>query len=245
MFVLEERYGNDGYAFWFKLLEMLGSSEGHTINLNDDMEVEFLASKTRIQRDICGDILDLLAKLGAIDAELWACKIIWSDNFVERMSDVYRKRKAEIPIKPDIRHQKPPSSGIPDAGNPQSKVKESKVKESKGSKSADQECPPFPILFSPPAYIPPDIWAAYLDVRAKKKAAKTDNALRLVVEELENIQKQNGDNPLEVLKKSIRSGWTDVYPLKNSGGNGNGYTEAAGGKRPQSDGEPYPCDLKA
>ena len=29
MFILEQRWGNDGYAFWFKLLEMLGTTEGH------------------------------------------------------------------------------------------------------------------------------------------------------------------------------------------------------------------------
>ena len=28
LFILEQKYGNDGYAFWFKLLEMLGGSDG-------------------------------------------------------------------------------------------------------------------------------------------------------------------------------------------------------------------------
>ena len=29
IFILENTYGNDGYAFWFKLLELLGDTEGH------------------------------------------------------------------------------------------------------------------------------------------------------------------------------------------------------------------------
>lgn len=29
IFILESKYGNDGYAFWFKLLEILGDTEGH------------------------------------------------------------------------------------------------------------------------------------------------------------------------------------------------------------------------
>jgi hypothetical protein len=28
IYILEKRFGNDGYAFWFNLLELLGSSEG-------------------------------------------------------------------------------------------------------------------------------------------------------------------------------------------------------------------------
>ena len=32
--VLEGQYANDGYAFWFKLLERLASSEGHFIDLS-------------------------------------------------------------------------------------------------------------------------------------------------------------------------------------------------------------------
>ena len=32
MFTIEMKYGNDGYAFWFKLLEILGSTENHYID---------------------------------------------------------------------------------------------------------------------------------------------------------------------------------------------------------------------
>lgn len=46
MFILEQKYGNDGYAFWFKLLEMLGSTEGHFLSLKNGMEWEFLIAKT-------------------------------------------------------------------------------------------------------------------------------------------------------------------------------------------------------
>ncbi len=30
--VLQSRFGNDGYAFWFKLLEKLSSTDGHCID---------------------------------------------------------------------------------------------------------------------------------------------------------------------------------------------------------------------
>ncbi len=33
IFILENKFGNDGYAFWFKLLEILGESEGIFLTL--------------------------------------------------------------------------------------------------------------------------------------------------------------------------------------------------------------------
>jgi hypothetical protein len=106
--------------------------------------------------------------------------------------------------------------------------------------------------FSLPEYIPTEVWTAYIDIRVKKRAAKTDSALWLIIEELEKIKEKHGHNPVEVLKKSIRSGWTDVYPLKDGGGNGKSGSGYSSGKqtapgaagRAQSDGRPYPVDAE-
>lgn len=100
MFILEQRYGNDGYAFWFKLLEQLGSTEGHFIDCNDQMQWEFLQAKTRIAGDICAEIIGTLCRLKAIDAELWEKRIIWSDNFIKQVAEVYRNRRKPVPAKP-------------------------------------------------------------------------------------------------------------------------------------------------
>ena len=45
--ILEARWGNDGYAFWFKTLELLGSSEGFSYDCNKLSDWEYLLSKTR------------------------------------------------------------------------------------------------------------------------------------------------------------------------------------------------------
>jgi hypothetical protein len=127
MFILESRYGNDGYAFWFKLLEMLGSSENHFIDCKNDTTQEFLQAKTRLDWNKCREILDLLAKLGAIDPELWAQDIVWSDNFMSRISDAYKNRRVDIPIKPDFYRQKPEQKDVSTDGNPQTKLKETKL----------------------------------------------------------------------------------------------------------------------
>ena len=129
IFILEQRYGNDGYAFWFKLLELLGDTEKHYIDLNESEAWEFLQAKTHLSGDMCKEILDLLSKLNAIDPELWQNKVIWSDNFIERIATVYNNRRQETPEKPSFYKQKPSSAGVSTKKTPQSKVKESKVKE--------------------------------------------------------------------------------------------------------------------
>ena len=131
MFILEQKYGNDGYAFWFKLLEMLGGVEGHFLKFENGMDWEFLIAKTKLDKEKCIEILDLLSSLGAIDKELWKDKIVWSDNFIENIREVYRKRAVEIPLKPSFGRKKPTSNGINGGRNPQSKVEYSKVNEMK------------------------------------------------------------------------------------------------------------------
>lgn len=101
MFIIEQKFGNDGYSVWFKLLEQLGSTEGHSINLSDPSEMEFFSAKTHLAVDKCTEIISMFAILGAIDKDLWEkSKIIWSQNFVDGLIPVYSKRYTEIPKKP-------------------------------------------------------------------------------------------------------------------------------------------------
>jgi hypothetical protein len=128
MFILEQRWGNDGYAFWFKLLELLGSTEGHVLDAENTATREFLAAKTRLSVEQCYEILNLLADLDAIDQELWKKHhVIWCQNFVDNLEPVYRKRKTETPTKPSFRDENSSIDDISVTESTQSKVKESKV----------------------------------------------------------------------------------------------------------------------
>jgi hypothetical protein len=129
MFILEQKYGNDGYAFWFKLLEMLGSSDGHYLKLENPADWEYLTAITRLEGETCEEILNLLAKLEAIDSEAWKKKIVWIDKFVENIKDAYRNRIAEIPGKPDCLRKKPTSKEVTEVGNTQSILDETILKE--------------------------------------------------------------------------------------------------------------------
>lgn len=131
MFTLENKFKKDGYCFWFKLLELLGESEQHFINCNDDEVFEYMLARTLVDEDLGLQILNLLSKLNAIDSELWENKIIWSQNFINNLDGVYSRREINVYTKEDVLglciqklHLEDDSDNI----NPQSKVEESKDK---------------------------------------------------------------------------------------------------------------------
>lgn len=144
IFILESKYGNDGYAFWFKLLEILGDVEGHYYDCSIPNNWAYLLAKTRCSEDTAKDIINTLLALGKIDSKLWESKqVIWCQHFVDNLSSVYKRRNIEAPTKPSFCNEKPQEAsvsinenpngrGLIDTENP--KVKESKVKESKEEK---------------------------------------------------------------------------------------------------------------
>jgi hypothetical protein len=147
MFILEERYGNDGYAFWFKLLEMLGNSKGHYLDLNDASSMEFLLAKTHVSAVSGMEILDLLAKLDAIDPEAWSHKAVWCQNFINGVASVYQSRRQPVPQKPSFHDTKPSGAvvsttrnhtrdGVSTVNNRQTIVEETIVEETIGEEDA-------------------------------------------------------------------------------------------------------------
>ena len=129
MFILETRYDDKGYTFWFKLLELLGLTEGHTYQFNSNGNCEYLQAYTRTTNEQSTEILELLASLDAIDKELWNTeKIIWSDNFIDGVKDAYRNRVVDIPIKPVSNVRNKVNTGVSNVRNPQRRGEESKLK---------------------------------------------------------------------------------------------------------------------
>jgi hypothetical protein len=70
-----------------------------------------------------------------------------------------------------------------------------------------------------PDWLPLDSWIAYLEMRRDKRKNPTERAKELVVRELDKLR-ASGQDPALVLDQSTRNGWTDVYAMKGSNGNG-------------------------
>lgn len=137
MFILEEQWGNDGYAFWFKMLEMLGAKPGLHIDTNKPKDWKFLLAKTRVTEVSATEILDCLSELEAIDPDLWGVGVIYSQKFVDGVKSAFEKRKGFIPTKTQLmesfRVGNPPASGV-SGGNPAEETGKGKERERKGNK---------------------------------------------------------------------------------------------------------------
>lgn len=131
IFTLEAKYGNDGYALWFKTLELLTATEHHYLNFNDESLWEYYLTVVSIDENKTIEILNLLAKLNAIDADLWKHKIIWCENLIHNLAVLYNKRlvkplsKTEILV---VSGAETPNSRVNDSDNPHSR-EENRIEE--------------------------------------------------------------------------------------------------------------------
>lgn len=106
LFVMQEEFGNDGYAFWFKLLEFLAMKAGHYADFSDRKDWRYFLAKAKVSEELGNKILDTLADLEAIDKELWEShRVVWSDNFIERLGPLYARREDPLPSKPIFEKQ--------------------------------------------------------------------------------------------------------------------------------------------
>ena len=146
IFILEDRFGNDGYAFWFKVLEILGEAEGHFYDCSNGSNWAFLLAKTHLTEEEANNIISVLIDLGKIDAELWAAKrILWVENFVNNLSEVYRTRHTDLPMKPCFEPEKPVKEEVisekTEVQEGFSAGKHAKEKESKGEERKEKKYP--------------------------------------------------------------------------------------------------------
>lgn len=102
---IENEFGNDGFVFWIKLLQAFCRHEHHFIDIrtSNPKRCLFYAKEINMPVDVCNKILSRLAEYGSIDAELFSEGIIFSENFVTRISDAYRRRNVTLLKKSDIK----------------------------------------------------------------------------------------------------------------------------------------------
>lgn len=138
IFYIEQKYGNDGYSTWFKILETLAKTDHHYIDLRKKTELMFLAAKCRITEETLINILSDLSNFEKIDSDLWAFKIVYSTEFITSIEDAYGKRKNKTLPKTELMTTlmgfTVTETGFTEkksTHNTQSKVKERKVNKSK------------------------------------------------------------------------------------------------------------------
>lgn len=217
LFIVESKFKNDGYAFWFKLLQRLCKAKGHVIDCNNPAEWEYLQAITLVNEDTATGILNLLAELQAIDTELWTHKLIWVQHLVDNFSPIYQNRRQPLPIKPIVSGSNTSGAVVTKTDNtPPAMVSKVKSTQSKVNYSKVNNIIKEIYKEKLPDFINKETWDSFLEMRKKIKASPTEKAIVLIFKELENLKTQ-GHNPDEVLKQSIMNNWRGVFPLKDKG----------------------------
>lgn len=101
--ILEAKFGNDGYAALFKILELLTASEGHAYNCATKKQWEFLVGRLLVDERRAKAIISLIAEIGILDSDLWRrSKILWCQGLLDNLKQVYQKRHRPVPERPPL-----------------------------------------------------------------------------------------------------------------------------------------------
>lgn len=112
LYIIQQRYGNDGYAFWFKLLEFLGLQDGLKVDFSIQKDWLYFLSIAKVDAETGEDIMSMLADIDAIDKDLWRnSRVVWSQNFADRLAAIYVKRGVTLPKKPSDEKSKTNNDG--------------------------------------------------------------------------------------------------------------------------------------
>lgn len=95
---MQSQYGNDGYACWFKILEMLGAKGGQALNLSQKADWNYFVARIGCSEERVEWMLQTLCEMNAIDAERYEkFKEIYCENFYQRMSICSECKGKKIP----------------------------------------------------------------------------------------------------------------------------------------------------
>jgi hypothetical protein len=98
MFYIENKYGNDGYATWIKILSELAKADYHYLNLEDTTQMMFLSATCKVSEEILRNIINDLVKLGEFNSDLWnKHHILFSEKFIDSIADAYKSRNNNPP----------------------------------------------------------------------------------------------------------------------------------------------------
>ena len=105
--IFVNKYGNNGYAFYYRLLELIGLTPLHLYDCNELRDWQYLLAKTSVEEDMAVELIEFLVALSIIDKEMWDKKKIWVQSLVDSIEDVYKKRTTSLPIKEGSRRENP------------------------------------------------------------------------------------------------------------------------------------------
>ena len=138
LYILESKYGLQGIGFFTNLMRFLCKQPDHHICIEIETDRLYFFAQIHSAEDIGMDMLNLMAKTGKIDQELWESRrVIVSSDLLESLNYAYSKRINKIVEIATIRHNFPGKAiTVPDMTTNAPEMIQSKVKKSKVNNSS-------------------------------------------------------------------------------------------------------------
>jgi hypothetical protein len=239
---IRKKYGNDGYATWFTILEELGLADFHYLDLrnekDDDFSIQlmFLSERCYISEELLLNIISDLVKLGSFDKELWNNKILWSEEFFDSVQDAWRRRDTKCLTREEL-ILKLTSSEIKIEKNKSEFEFEVKKNENKKIDIKSNLVPKKEKIEKEIVY--PwesenfknewDNWKTFKNDEFKFRY-KSKSSEQMALIDLSKLSKGNEEDAIKIIHNSIGKGWKGFFELKNSG-NGKSNTKGSGNEQ--------------
>ena len=100
LYVMQRKYGLAGVGFFTQIMRWLARIPGHYYEYNEDYDKDRLNEFIGMsESDVKAYITDMV-QTGKLDAELWGERgVIYSQDFVDNLEELYKRRKAETPTR--------------------------------------------------------------------------------------------------------------------------------------------------
>lgn len=184
-------YGNDGYAFYFILLERIYRTNNAELDVSDAETIQILSRKIAITPQKFEQILETCFKRDCFDQEAYEERgVLTSDGIKKRMAPVVEKRQKMRRLYSKDKKEDSSEVSASETKKKPDKVKKRKVKESK-EKKYDENSVPYQlakqlydrILENNPNHKQPDLQSWANDVRLMMERDKrTEEQIRYLIE---------------------------------------------------------------
>lgn len=98
MYYIENKYQNNGFAVWVKILRQLAVTDRHYLNLSDGKTLMFMTAKCRVEESLLINIIEDLIRFEEFDKPMWdEARILTGEKFLSSIADAYKKRNTPPP----------------------------------------------------------------------------------------------------------------------------------------------------
>lgn len=220
--LIKAEFSYKGLGIFITLLQKIYGGYGYYMKWDEDVELLLnRAGGLEFGGNSVSELIDGCIRRGIFNKELFEkYSILTSKGIQSRYIEAVLRRKEITMIKEyvllnglikevndDINLVNVYINSINDNNNPQSKVKESKLNKKKENIYLVLDS--FNLDLSVKGKL-----KEYIDMRKSIKSPMTDNAVRILIGNLNKLSSSN-EEQIEILDQSIVSNWKSVYPLKN------------------------------